>query len=131
MAVSSRRFRRFVSARTSSGRGIEIARGVRQRVQPVHTPNQQLERRLVRSEANAVRTPTRRTRAQSAESHAKLESFRAAYHRRVNPQLSMRRGGGTAYNRGAVNGGSTFASKEERELFEVLQNLKRALGRFR
>ena len=57
----------------------------------------------------------------------KLESFRAAYHRRVNPQLSMRRGGGTAYNRGAVNGGSTFASKEERELFEVLQNLKRAL----
>jgi len=61
----------------------------------------------------------------------KLESFRAAYHRRVNPQLStssMRRGSGVnAYNRGAINGGSTFASKEERELFEVLQNLKRAL----
>jgi hypothetical protein len=61
----------------------------------------------------------------------KLESFRAAYHRRVNPQLStssMRRVSGVnAYNRGAINGGSTFASKEERELFEVLQNLKRAL----
>ena len=59
----------------------------------------------------------------------KLESFRAAYHRRVNPQLSTssRRGGSGTYNRGVVNGGSTFVSKEERELFEVLQNLKRAL----
>ena len=85
MAVSSRRFRRFVSARTSSGRGIEIARGVRQRVQPVHTPNQQLERRLVRSEANAVRTPTRRTRAQSVESHAKTGIVQSGVSQKSEP----------------------------------------------
>ena len=81
------------------------------------------------------RTQCERTREEHAHRvlkvMRKLESFRAAYHRRVNPQLSTRRGSvamsGGYRSMADRAGGSTFVNKDERELFEVLQELKRAV----